>query len=109
MSRAARGSPKAKSQLAVALRYDGARAPTVVATGRGEIGRRIIETAQAHGVPLEQNAPLAEALSQVELETEIPVELYEAIAIVIGFVLRASAKASVSSRPSAHPPSASHN
>jgi flagellar biosynthesis protein len=99
MSAAAQGSPGARSPLAVALRYDGARAPTVVAIGRGEVGRRIIETAQAHGVPLEENGPLAEALSQVELETEIPVELYDAIAIIIGFLMRASAKASAGSRP----------
>ena len=85
--------------MAVALRYDGARAPTVVAMGRGEVGRRIIDTARAHGVPLEENALLAEALSRVELDTEIPVELYEAIAIIIGFVIRASAKATAGARP----------
>ncbi len=100
MSAAAPEMPPAKRPLAVALNYDGARAPTVVAMGRGELGRRIIETAQAHGVPLEENAPLAEALSHVELETAIPPELYEAIAIIIGFVMRASAEASEGVRPS---------
>ena len=99
MKSVARDPLPAKNTLAVALRYDGARPPSVVAVGRGELGRRIIEVAQAHGVPLEENAPLAEVLSQVELETEIPVELYEAIAIIIGFVLRASAAASADPGP----------
>jgi flagellar biosynthesis protein len=59
--------------------------------GRGWLGEKIIETALAHGVPLEQNPALAEALATVELETEIPEELYRAVAIVIGYVLRTNA------------------
>jgi flagellar biosynthesis protein len=81
--------PKA-STLAVALTYEAPDAPRVVAVGRGELGQRIIDTAREHGVPLETNAPLAEALSAVELETEIPEQLYEAMAVIIAFILRAS-------------------
>ena len=81
--------PKA-STLAVALKYESPNAPRVVAVGRGELGQRIIDTAREHGVPLETNAPLAEALSTVELETEIPEQLYEAMAVIIAFILRAS-------------------
>jgi flagellar biosynthesis protein len=76
--------------LAVALTYEAPRAPRVVAVGRGELGQRIIDTAREHGVPLETNAPLAEALSTIELESEIPEELYEAIAIIIGFIMNAA-------------------
>ena len=79
-----------KRPLAVALRYDAPRAPRVVAVGRGELGQRIIDVARQHGVPLEANAPLAEALSTVELETEIPYELYGAMAVILAFILRAS-------------------
>ena len=82
-----------KIPLAVALRYDplkATRAPRVVAVGRGELGRKIIETAEEHNIPLETNAPLAEALAGVELETEIPMELYEAIATILAFIIRAS-------------------
>jgi len=75
-------------QLAVALRYDAPKTPTVVASGRGLVGERIIATARDHGVPLEENAPLAEALSTLELETEIPERLYEAVAEVLAFLLR---------------------
>lgn len=82
--------PKKPQTVAVALRYDQPRAPRVVATGRGEIGQAIIDAAIAHGVPLEHNAALAEALSTIELEDEIPEALYRAVATVIGFILRAS-------------------
>jgi flagellar biosynthesis protein len=80
-----------KPTLAVALAYEKPRAPRVVAMGRGWLGEKIIETAHAHGVPLQQDPALAEALASVELETEIPVELYRAVALVIGFVLRTNA------------------
>jgi len=79
-----------KPTLAVALKYEAPDAPRVVAVGRGELGQRIIDTAREHGVPLEANAPLAEALSTIELETEIPERLYEAMAVIIGFILRAA-------------------
>ena len=79
-----------KQTLAVALQYDAPHAPRVVAVGRGEIGQKIIDTAREHGVPLEENAPLAQALSTIELESEIPEALYAAVAAVIAFILRAS-------------------
>ncbi len=80
-----------KQTLAVALTYEKPRAPRVVAMGRGWLGEKIIETAQAHGVPLQEDPALAEALASVELETEIPEALYRAVALVIGFVLRTNA------------------
>ena len=83
--------PESKPQLAVALRYDAPHAPTVTAVGRGEIGRRIIELAKENGVPLEEDPLLAEALSRVEVGSEIPETLYRAVAIVLGFVLRENA------------------
>ena len=85
----------AKRPLAVALTYEAPHAPKVVAIGRGEVGQRIIDTAREHNIPLEANAPLAEALSTLELETEIPVELYAAVATIIGFIMRAAAEREV--------------
>jgi flagellar biosynthesis protein len=81
-------APKTPGSLAVALAYEKPGAPRVVAKGDGELGRRIIETAQEHGVPIEHNPGLAAALSNVELDHEIPVELYKAVAEVLTFVLR---------------------
>jgi flagellar biosynthesis protein len=85
--------PASGKTLAVALRYDAPDAPRVVAIGHGAIGDKIVETARRHGVPLEANGPLAQALSTVKLDSEIPEELYEAMAVVIAFVMRAAAKA----------------
>jgi flagellar biosynthesis protein len=79
------------ADLAVALLYEAPHAPRVVAKGRGEVGQAIIAAARAHGVPLETDPALAEALSQVELEAHIPEALYRAVAIVIGYVLRTAA------------------
>lgn len=82
--------PEHKGPLAVALLYEQPHAPRVVAKGRGDIGQAIIDTARAHGVPLKQDAGLAEALSTVELEQQIPRELYHAVAVILGFIMRAS-------------------
>jgi flagellar biosynthesis protein len=78
--------------LAIALKYEHGKdsAPRVTAKGRGAVAERIIEKAREHGVVIENNAGLAEALSNVELEQQIPRELYRAVAEVIGFVLRLS-------------------
>ena len=81
-------SVESKIQLAVALHYDRTGAPRVVAKGKGTIGRKIIEVAKAHDVPIEENEVLAGALSNVELGDEIPAELYKAVAEVLIFVLR---------------------
>jgi flagellar biosynthesis protein len=80
-----------KPAIAVALEYaTGTReAPKVVATGRGLVAEKIIEVARASGVIIEANPMLAEALSGVPLDETIPHELYQAVAEVIGFVLRA--------------------
>jgi flagellar biosynthesis protein len=81
-----------KSSLAVALHYEKPGAPRVVAKGRGEVGQKIIDTAKTHGVPIEENAGLAEALAQVELEDEIPETLYRTVAEVLVFILRVSGR-----------------
>jgi FlhB-like protein len=80
--------------LAVALHYEkGTRdAPRVVAKGRGLLADRIVELAAENGVVIESNPALAEALSGIEIDETIPLELYEAVAIVIGYVLRVSAE-----------------
>lgn len=76
---------KTKNPMAVALRYDGKRAPTVTAKGRGEIAERILESALEHDVPLHEDPQLAALLARVELGDEIPEVLYRAVAEVIAF------------------------
>jgi flagellar biosynthesis protein len=79
-----------KNQLAIALHYESPGTPRVVAKGKGEIGQKIIDTARQHGVPIEENASLAGALSEVEIGNEIPLELYKAVAEVLIFLMRMS-------------------
>jgi flagellar biosynthesis protein len=79
-------------RLAVALKYEKPHAPRVIATGRGQIGAKIIDVARQNGIPIEENPGLAVALSEVELGNEIPVELYRAVAEVLNFILRTSGK-----------------
>lgn len=76
--------------LAVALQYErgAAEAPRVTAIGRGMLAERIVAMAGANDVVIEANPMLAEALSGVEIDEEIPIELYESVAVVIGFVMR---------------------
>ena len=81
-------STETPNQLAVALHYDRTGAPRVVAKGKGAIGKKIIEVARAHDIPIEENEVLAGALSNVELGDEIPSELYKAVAEVLVFVMR---------------------
>ena len=86
----ASSSVSGRRPLAVALTYEAPSAPRVVAVGRGEVGQKIIHTAREHGVPLETNPMLAEALSTIDIDSEIPVELYEAVAVIIGFIMNAA-------------------
>jgi flagellar biosynthesis protein len=84
-----------KSPKAVALKYDGKKnkAPRVIATGRGEIAEKIIEVAKAHNVPLVEDKNLVQLLEALELETEIPPELYRAVAEVLAFIYRLNSSA----------------
>jgi len=74
--------------LAVALEYDEKRmgAPIVSAKGREDMAATIRELAKEHNVPILQNVPLARSLYEVELGTEVPAELYEAVAEVLSWV-----------------------
>lgn len=84
------------THYAVALRYEkGQAAPICVAKGIDELAARIRAVAEEHRVPLVENPPLARALhATVDVEDEIPVEHYRAVAEVIGFVLRVNRRAS---------------
>jgi len=82
-----------RRKLAVVLEYARPHAPRVTAIGHDALAERIVELATEHGVPLHENPQLAAALSQVEIEAEIPEKLYLAVAEVLGYVLRVSGKA----------------
>ena len=79
--------------VAVALGYrPGAlRAPEVLARGWGLLAEHILEVAREHGVPVHQDADLAEVLARLDVGSQIPEELYEAVAEVLGFIYRMNA------------------
>jgi flagellar biosynthetic protein FlhB len=77
------------TELAVALQYEreAMAAPTVVAKGAGYVARKIREIAVAHGIPIVEKKPLAQALyKSVEVGQEIPPDLYQAIAEILAYV-----------------------
>jgi flagellar biosynthetic protein FlhB len=78
------------THYAVALRYErGMNAPVCVAKGVDILARRIRDLAREHEIPIVENPPLARALhAAVEVEDEIPPEHYQAVAEVIGYVMR---------------------
>ena len=78
------------THFSVALSYErGMAAPVCVAKGTDLIALKIREVARAHDVPIVENVPLARALyATVEIDDEIPVEHYHAVAEVIGYVMR---------------------
>ncbi|SIN90822.1 flagellar biosynthesis protein [Sulfurivirga caldicuralii] len=82
-----RTDPDARKK-AVALKYEGKGAPRVVAKGQGLIAQQIIELARQAGVPVQHDEALLALLSQIELDQEIPRELYEAVAQLLAFVYR---------------------
>jgi flagellar biosynthetic protein FlhB len=78
------------THFAVALRYEpGMGAPLCLAKGADAVALKIREVAGEHDIPIVENPPLARALyATVEIDDEIPVEHYQAVAEVIGYVLR---------------------
>jgi flagellar biosynthetic protein FlhB len=64
-------------------------APVCVAKGADLMARKIRELATGHNIPIVENPPLARALHRtVEIDQEIPAEHYQAVAEVIGYVMR---------------------
>ncbi len=83
---------------AIALQYDGENAPTVTASGEGEIAEQILRIAREHRIPLREDALLAELLSDLKLGEEIPPMLYRVIAEVIAYAYLVSGKVPVNNK-----------
>jgi flagellar biosynthesis protein FlhB len=87
--------------LATALRYlDGEDdAPVVLATGDGDLARRIQEAARAYGVPIVRDVPVARALRDLEVGDTIPEALFEAVAEILREVWNEEATAAAGTPP----------
>ena len=82
--------PNISEKKAVVIRYDRDKeqAPRVVAKGKGFVAHQILEAAKAYGVPVYQNQSVASLLMAVELDQEIPPDLYQAIANILAYVYK---------------------
>lgn len=79
--------PSPSIKKAVALKYTPgeSEAPIVVAKG-GRIADSILEKAKEHGVPVQEDAALVEVLSKLDLDEQIPAELYQLVAEVLTYI-----------------------
>lgn len=84
------GVHKRKGSVAVALQYesDSEFAPKVVAGGRGAVAEQILNVAFAAGVKVRSDADLAEMLSTIDVDSEIPIEAFAAVAEILAYVYR---------------------
>jgi flagellar biosynthesis protein len=80
-------------EAAVALRYNKEtdNAPRLVAKGRGLIAEKIREIAKVNNIPIHQDDDLVEILAQIDIDREVPPELYGAIAEILSWIYRANA------------------
>jgi len=88
------GKPKEKPvqsrRTAVAMRYDieKDKAPLILASGRGAVADEILRIAEENKIPLYENRELATLLAKLEIDTEIPAQLYILVAEVLFFVYK---------------------
>lgn len=85
----------AYQKKAVALHYapESLRAPVVKAKGSGLVAEEIIEIAQEHGIPIQEDPALVSLLAQVDIDKEIPDELFAVVAEIMALVYRMEKKA----------------
>ncbi len=79
---------KQKKKKAVALTYDKQKddAPKIIAKGEGFIAQKIIDLAKEHDIPIKDDPDLIEVLSSLDINEEIPSEIYVAVAELLAFV-----------------------
>ncbi|NTW38246.1 MAG: hypothetical protein HGB17_19590, partial [Syntrophobacteraceae bacterium] len=77
-----------KMRKAAVLKYKHQidRAPRLVAKGKGMVADRILELARKHRIPIQSDPALVEVLSQLDIDQEIPPDLYRAVAQVLAYV-----------------------
>jgi flagellar biosynthesis protein len=77
-----------KQDLAVALKYRSSvgNAPKVVAKGKGKVAQKIIDIAKSNNIYIHDDPDLVEALAQLDLNDEIPADLYVVVSELLAFV-----------------------
>lgn len=77
---------------AIALKHErgSGSAPHIIASGKGRIAEQILEIAFANGVKVREDADLAELLTQLDIDSPIPLEAYAAVAEILAYVYKAN-------------------
>ncbi len=77
---------KSPSREAIAIEYGKRQVPVLSARGHGDVAERILAEARRQGVHVAENPTLLALLSRVDLDEDIPPELYNAVAVVLAWV-----------------------
>lgn len=80
--------PGRKAAVALSYKPEKDAAPRVTAKGKGLVAEKIIALARAHGIPIRDDPDLVTVLAALEIDREIPPELYKAIAEIFAFIYR---------------------
>lgn len=72
--------------VALSYRHRKDHAPKVTAKGRGETAERILELARSYDIPIHEDKNLIQVLSRLDLQEEIPLEVYRAVAEILVFL-----------------------
>ncbi|OMF36823.1 FhlB domain-containing protein [Paenibacillus sp. FSL H8-0548] len=94
-SEQANDSPQSSIKKAIALKYEPGEktAPVLIAKGKGHLADLILEKAKENGIPVQEDSSLVEVLSKLDIDQEIPSELYTLVAEILSFVYRSDRKA----------------
>lgn len=81
-------------KYAVALGYNQEKdnAPIVLAKGQGDIADKIISIAEENGIEIKQDADLLQILKAVDINQEIPIEAFTAVAEILSYIYQQNAK-----------------
>jgi len=79
-----------EERAVVALRYDIEKdaAPVILAAGRGQMAEDIMDVAEENQIPFYEDKGLADLLLKLEIDTEVPPELFVLVAEVLAFVFK---------------------
>jgi flagellar biosynthesis protein len=82
--------PDSKRKQAVALKYQAGtmEAPKIVAKGKGYVAENMLKTAKENQIPVQEDPSLVEVLGKLDLNQQIPPELYQVVAEILAFVYR---------------------
>ncbi len=96
----------ARRQIAIALAHDpeGGRAPVVTARGYGALAEKILDLAFANNVKVRTDPDLAQVLAAVEVDSDIPVEAFAAVAEILAYMYQANARLGGFAPPGGEPP-----